>query len=55
MNGEDCATSPLFIEGDTMRCEKLGVTLQRIADNATSFYDGSLTEDIVADIQEYSQ
>ena len=39
--------------GETIKMEKLGETLQRIAEGgANAFYNGTLADDIVADIKE---
>ena len=40
-------------EGEILINTKLANSLQRIADDPSSFYDGSLASDIVADIAEY--
>jgi gamma-glutamyltranspeptidase/glutathione hydrolase/leukotriene-C4 hydrolase len=40
-------------EGDIYKNEKLGKTLRIIAENPTSFYEGKLAEDIVADLAEH--
>jgi len=42
----------LYQAGDMIRYPKLGATLQRIADDPHTFYNGSLAADIVLDIQE---
>ncbi len=55
VDGADCARDSLFAEGDVMRCGKLAVTLQRIADDPGTFYNGSLAQDVIADIAEYSK
>ena len=38
--------------GDTLKCPKLAVTYERIAVDPHTFYNGSLADDIVADIAE---
>ena len=38
-----------------MYCEKLAVTMRRIANDSLSFYNGTLAQDIAADIAEYSK
>ena len=42
----------LYQAGDMIRYPKLGATLQRIADDPHTFYNGSLAADIVLHIQE---
>ena len=42
----------LYVEGDIMKRQKLAVTFRRIAEDPFTFYNGSLAQDIVADIQE---
>ena len=43
----------LLVEGDLFKRPKLAVTLRRIADGGpTTFYTGSLADDVVADIQD---
>ncbi len=39
-------------EGDLLRLPKLADTLERIAEDPFSFYNGSLAEDIVEDVKE---
>lgn len=41
----------LYEPGDVLRRPKLALTLRRIANDPFSFYNGSLADDIVADIQ----
>jgi gamma-glutamyltranspeptidase len=44
----------LLVEGDLFKRPKLAVTLRRIADDgAVKFYNGTLADDIVADIQDH--
>ncbi|KAH3882875.1 hypothetical protein DPMN_006821 [Dreissena polymorpha] len=46
-------TGKTYKEGETMKLPKLAQTLQVIADEGPeAFYNGSLADDIVADIQE---
>ena len=43
----------LIQEGDLLKNPKLAATLRRIADDPTTYYNGSLARDIVDDIAEY--
>ncbi len=40
-------------EGDLLVNPKLGATLRRIADDPMAYYNGTLADDIVADLTEY--
>lgn len=42
----------LYEEGDILKRPKLAVTLERIANDPHTFYNGTLAEDIVKDINE---
>lgn len=43
----------LIQEGDLLVNPKLGATLRRIADDPMAYYNGTLADDIVADLMEY--
>lgn len=43
----------LIQEGDLLVNAKLGTTLRRIADDPMTYYNGTLADDIVADLLEY--
>ena len=45
----------LVQEGDIMTRPKMAVTLRKIADDPFTFYNGSLADDIVADIADYGK
>lgn len=45
-------TGNLLTEGDIIKLPKLADTFEKISQDPFSFYNGSLADDIVADIQE---
>ena len=42
----------MVTEGDLIKMDRLADTLETIASDPASFYNGSLAEDIVADLEE---
>jgi gamma-glutamyltranspeptidase/glutathione hydrolase/leukotriene-C4 hydrolase len=43
----------LITEGDLLKNPKLAITLSRIAADPHTFYNGTLADDIVADLSDY--
>ena len=49
-------TGELYKEGETMRLPKLSATLRKISEGGeAAFYDGSLTDDILLDLQDIGE
>ncbi|KAL4218407.1 Gamma-glutamyltranspeptidase 1 [Mactra antiquata] len=46
------ATGQLVVKGDKLKLRKLGATMRKIAEDPNSFYNGTLAEDIVKDIED---
>ena len=46
------ATDKLYKAGEIIKLPKLGATLEKIAADPLSFYNGSLAEDIVNDLND---